>query len=311
MELRHLRYFIVVAEEQNITRAAARLHISQPPLSRQIRALEDELGVVLFEHTAKSVQLSEAGRIFLEEARAVLQRANEAVQVARAVACGQRGTIHVGHAPALVSKMLPITLQLFHEANPQIRVQLYDLSTVEMLRGLRDGKIDVALLVNVQPRIMNEFAFQEIRRDPVCVAVHSAHSLAQERKIGIERVAKEPIIAFTMADYPEYHAWLNGLFEPLNCKPRIVEEHDSVAGLIASVGAARGVALVLESFKHVVSRGVKIRNFVPPLPPVVIGAAQARKAKSANVESFIAAAKRASTTSPASLSSRANSAGLH
>src|SRR6185369_11615858 len=94
MELRHLRYFVAVAEEQNVTRAAARLHVSQPPLSRQIRDLEDELGVALFEHSAKAVRLTEAGRVFLTEARAVVQRADEAVQTVRAVASGQRGEIH-------------------------------------------------------------------------------------------------------------------------------------------------------------------------------------------------------------------------
>src|ERR1700722_18678390 len=101
MELRHLRYFAVVAEEQNITRAASRLHVSQPPLSRQIRDLEDELGVALFHHGAKAVRLTEVGRVFLIEARAVLQRADEAVQTVKAVASGKLGEIHVGYAPSL------------------------------------------------------------------------------------------------------------------------------------------------------------------------------------------------------------------
>src|SRR5438445_4169669 len=96
MELRHLRYFIAVAEKENMTRAAAQLHVSQPPLSRQIRDLEDELGVALFDHGAKAVRLTEAGRVFLNEARAVVERANEAVHLVKAVAGGKRGEIHVG-----------------------------------------------------------------------------------------------------------------------------------------------------------------------------------------------------------------------
>src|SRR3954470_620087 len=101
MELRHLRYFVAVAEEQNVTRAAARLHVSQPPLSRQIRELEDELGVKLFERTARSIEITEAGRIFLQEARAVLQRVDQAIGTLKAVTGGKNRNIHVGYAPSL------------------------------------------------------------------------------------------------------------------------------------------------------------------------------------------------------------------
>src|SRR5262245_55176497 len=113
MELRHFRYFVAVAEEQNVTRAAARLRVSQPPLSRQIRDLEDELGVALFERSAKSVRLTEAGRVFLEEARAVLSRAEEAAQTVKAVAGGKRGELHVGYAPSLTVELLPQALRTF------------------------------------------------------------------------------------------------------------------------------------------------------------------------------------------------------
>src|SRR5579859_7349160 len=107
MELRHLRYFVAVAEEQNVTRAAVRLHLSQPTLSRQIRDLEDELGIVLFERGAKTVRLTEAGRVLLTEARIALQGVQDAVQMAKAVAGGKRAEIHVGYAPSLTVELLP------------------------------------------------------------------------------------------------------------------------------------------------------------------------------------------------------------
>src|SRR5437764_1621204 len=116
MELRHLRYFVAVAEEENVSRAALKLHVSQPGLSRQIRDLEDELGFLLLRRSAKSVRLTEAGRVFLKEARAVIQRAADGVEAARAVATGGGGEIHVGYAPSLTARILPPTLRAFQAA---------------------------------------------------------------------------------------------------------------------------------------------------------------------------------------------------
>src|SRR5437870_1381255 len=146
MELRHLRYFIAVAEEENVSRAALKLHVSQPGISRQIRDLEDEIGFQLFERTAKSLKLTDAGKIFLREARAVLQRADDAVKNAQAVAGGS-GELHIGYAPSLTARFLPQTLRAFQIVAPKVRVKLHDCSTVEMLAGLREGKLQLAFTV--------------------------------------------------------------------------------------------------------------------------------------------------------------------
>src|ERR1700720_2504407 len=159
MELRHLRYFVAVAEEQNITRAALRLHVSQPPLSRQIRNLEDELGIALFDRDANTVRLTEAGRAFLTEARIILRRAEDAVEMARDVAGGKRGEIHVGYAPSLTVELLPRALRYFRESNPGVRVELHDLSTQGMLRGLTHGKLHVAMMVQVPPKVLTGLIF--------------------------------------------------------------------------------------------------------------------------------------------------------
>ena len=292
MELRHLRYFVAVAEEQNVTRAAARLNVSQPPLSRQIRDLEDELGVALFHHAARSVRLTEAGRAFLQDAQAVLERADAAVQNAKAVASGKRGELRIGYAPSLAVDLLPRALRLFEKENPGVRVHLHDFSSQEMLRGLRDGKLHAALLVRVSAKVMAGLAFEELQRCAVCVALPPAHPLARARIVRLEDIAAEPIIGFTLADYPEHHRWIADLFATMRRTPQIKEEHDSVTSLIAAVEAGHGVALVLEPFRCFAPR-VKIRALTPPPPPLALGVAYVKDGNSAPAEKLIGALRRA------------------
>lgn len=293
MELRHLRYFVAVAEEQNVTRAAARLHVSQPPLSRQIRDLEDELGVALFDHGAKALKLTEAGRVLLVEARAALQRVDEAVQLTKAVASGKRGQIRVGYAASLTVEILPRTLRLLQETHPGICVQLNDMTTQEMLRGLRDNKLDAALLALISPKVLAEFAAEELCRYSVCVAMSPGHPLARARKVGLQQLVKESLITFTLAEYPEYHAWIAGLFAPFPRPPQIVEEHDSVTSLIAAVEAGRGVALVAESLSLLAGPRLKLRPLQPAPPPLVIALAHRQDNHSTAKQNFLAAARRA------------------
>lgn len=293
MELRHLRYFVAVAEEQNVSRAAKRLHVSQPPLSRQIRDLEDELGVALFDRGAKSFRLTEAGRVLLAEARAILRGAEGAVQMVKDVAGGKRGEISVGYAPSLTVELLPRALRHFRKSSPGVRVRLHDLSTQEMLRGLNDGSLHMAMMVQVPSKALAGLVFEELQRQPVCVALHPAHPLARARKVGLEQVAKEGLVAFTLADYPEHQAWLAGLFAPLDRAPRIVEEHDSITSLIAAVESGRGVAVIAQPLNGLASPRLKIRPLQPAPPPLGIGIAYRKKLRSTATDNFIDAVRRA------------------
>jgi LysR family transcriptional regulator, benzoate and cis,cis-muconate-responsive activator of ben and cat genes len=272
MELRHLRYFTAVAEEQNVTRAAARLHVSQPPLSRQIRDLEEELGVQLFKRTAKSVELTEAGKIFLTEARAVLLRSQEAVQAVRAVAGGSRGQVRVGYAPSLTVEILPKALKLLEQQHPGTRVALHDCSTEEYGRMLLERKLDVALGVPPTGRMWRGVVFEKLATYPLHCAVAASHPLAKKRAVSPGDIKTERWIGYSREEYPEYHAWLRQIFQPFGFVPDIAEEHDSVTSLIAAVEAGRGVAIAPVSLRCLAGPRLKLLPIRPPLATLIVGA---------------------------------------
>jgi len=157
VELRHLRYFVAVAEMENVSRAALKLHVSQPALSRQIRDLEDEIGFSLFERTAKSVRLTDAGRAFLDNARALLQNADDAVTKARAVASAEPTELHVGYSPTPAAEILPIILRAFQRATPNVHVRLHDWSIKDILDGIRDGRLQLGLIAFLSPSQSSKF----------------------------------------------------------------------------------------------------------------------------------------------------------
>jgi LysR family transcriptional regulator, benzoate and cis,cis-muconate-responsive activator of ben and cat genes len=291
MELRHLRYFVAVAEVENVSRAALALHVSQPAVSRQIRDLENELGFALLKRDARSVRLTEAGRVFLPEARAVLQRVADAVETARAIAVGGRGELHIGYAPSPTVRILPATLRAFQAQLPKVRVRLHDLSTEEMLAGLREGKLQMAFLVRPTHAMMRGLRFEELTRDSMCLAVPPAHPFARLRSVPLARAAKEPFVAFTRKDYPEYHEYVTALFGIAKSQPHSIEEHDSATSLVAAVEAGSGVALVPRSLACSAGPRLKLIALTPPPPPLVIGLAWTRDGLTDIAEQFLKSAK--------------------
>lgn len=292
MELRHLRYFVAVAEHENVTRAAASLHVSQPALSQQIRDLEDELGFQLLERSAKSIRLTAAGRVFLPEARAVLERANQAVEAARAAANGQGAELHVGYAPSLTSRILPPALRESRNQSPGLRVKLHDLSTEEMLAGLREGKLELAFLVRPPASMLRGLQFEELLRDPMKLAVSPGHPLARKRTVDIAEAAREPLIVYGRKDFPEYHTLLKTMLDRLKTRPRIAEEHESVSSLIAAVEAGTGVAFVSESILCVSGTRLKLLDLYPVPKALSVGAAWSKNRLTKNGQAFLALTKK-------------------
>ncbi len=296
MELRHLLYFVAAAEAENVSRAALKLHVSQPALSRQIRDLEDELGFPLFERSAKSVSLTAAGQVFLNEARAVLQRAEEAVERARIAANGGRAELHIGYAPSPTVRLMPPTLRAFQVQFPKVRVRLHDLSTEEMLAKVREGKLALGLLVRPSRAMLRGLHFGELTRDRLCLAVPPSHPLAGAGSVTLAQLAREPLVAFNRKEYPEYHELLEALLAPIKAKPRIAEEHDSAPSLLAAVESGAGVALVPQSFSCLTGERLKLLQLTPPPDPLVLGAVWIRQGLTPTAESFWKCARAAAET---------------
>ena len=297
MELRHLRYFVAVGEEENMSRAAVKLHVSQPALSKQVRDLEDEIGFSLLQRTAKSVRLTEAGRVFLDNARALLRHADEAVKEARAVARAEPAELDVGYSPTPVAEILPKTLRAFQRAMPNVHVRLHDWSNQAILDGVRDGRLQVGLIVSPpKASSLRDLRYEELFHERVCVAVSPQHPFARRRAIPLTEVAAEPLVCLTREDYPEYHDYLSITFSKVKQKPRIAEEHDSMAGILSSVEAGAGVAFGGDVFGYSFGPRVKVLHLTPEPKPISIGLAALKGKLSLAAEKFWQCAREAAAS---------------
>jgi DNA-binding transcriptional LysR family regulator len=295
VELRHLRYFVAVAEAENVSRAALKLHVSQPPLSRQIRDLEDELGFLLLKRTAKSVSLTEAGRTFLNEARAVLQRADEGVKKARAVATAGHTDLHVGYSPTPTAEILPKNLRGFRKAMPKVHVRLHDRSNKTVLDGVRDGRLQIGLITRSQKAgALRDVQYEELFHQRVCVAVAPQHAFARRRAIPLTEVAAEPLIGLTREDYPNYYDLLSIIFSKVKQKPRVIEEHDSMSGIMSAVEAGTAVAIGPD-FGYSFGNRVKFLHLRPEPKPFSVGIVARKGRLSPAAEKFWQCAKEAAS----------------
>jgi LysR family transcriptional regulator, benzoate and cis,cis-muconate-responsive activator of ben and cat genes len=291
MELRHLRYFIAVAEEENVTRAAERLHVSQPPLSRQIHDLEAELGVPLFDRTGKSLQLNAAGKVFLVEARAVLDRAAQALQTVQALTDDHQQVIDVGYAPSLSVQILPQILRVFEQAQPHVRVRLHDLSSGEMQQGLRDGSLQAAFLALPDGTARGDLSCLKLQSHPVCVAMPAHHPLAKKRKITLAELSSHRLVGYSRHDYAEYHQWLETLMRSLPRKPVLAEEYDSMTSLITAIESGRGIALVSKSLSCFSGPRLQYRPLTPAPVPFHVALAWREKGLKKSTRALIAAVR--------------------
>jgi len=293
VELRHLRYFVAVAEIENVSRAATqKLHVAQPSLSRQIRDLENEIGVQLLERTAKSVRLTDAGRAFLDEARAILKRADEAVLKARGIAGKQE--LRVGDWPLGTGRVMPRLLRAYQQAMPNVHVKLHDWTVDQNIAGVRDGRLELAILLPpLKANVFTELRFEELATARVCLAVSCNHPFARRKSVSLADAAREPFIGLMPDKYPRYQEYAAAIFAAVNDKPRIVEEHDGWAGVFSAVSAGTGVALSSEGFSYMFNDRVKLLRLTPEPKRVAIGIIIRKEKLSPAAEKFCQCAKEA------------------
>lgn len=268
IELRHLRYFIAVAEELHFGRAAERLHMAQPPLSQQIRQLEAELGFQLFRRTKRSVELTEAGQVFLEECQRILRQLDQAVQTGRKASRGEMGQLVVGFVSSAAYNVLPLILSHFRRSVPDVELALHELTTDQQLHWLREGRIDVGF---VRPPIDDPaLRLLTILQEPLVVALPEAHGLAAQSQVSLRSIAAESFILFPRSLAPGLYDQIISLCQQADFSPKVVQEAIQMQTIVSLVAAEMGVAIVPVSLQNLQRKGVVYRELQEPTPKAAI-----------------------------------------
>jgi DNA-binding transcriptional LysR family regulator len=277
MELRHLRYFLAVSEALSFTKAATQLRVAQPALSRQVQALEDEIGVDLLRRSPRGVTLTAEGKLFLEEVDELLKHAGEAVEKVRALARGEYGELHLGYSPVSTAEILPPALAAFRKAVPHVKVFLHDLPSDGLIAGLQSGTLELAITVQPTGEQAAGVEFESLRIYPPCLALRAAHPFARLKSVALEKVAAEPLVGLRRKHYPDYHRALDRIFAPLSFKPRFAVECDSPSSLIVEVEAGRGIAIVSSLLERVAGKRLLYRPLTGTGEAPAVGIVRATK----------------------------------
>jgi len=270
VELRHLRYFVAVGEEQHYGRAAQRLRVAQPALSRQIQDLEEELGFKLFDRLTRGVKISEAGKLFLKDARNVLEQVREAALRAKRVAVGQAGTLRVGFVESISwHGVVPDSLREFRERQPDVELQLRPLSSLEQIEAVEAGRLDAGFVFTIAI-ISRELAQLEVAVLHLMLAVPKGHALTKSRNVRLRDLKDASFIWFPRRESPVYYDRLmNECFRGGLKSPHIVQEAVNEATILSLVSCRMGVAFVSSATQWRCPQGVvllPITDLNLPLP---------------------------------------------
>lgn len=258
MELRHLQYFVTVAEELHFGRAAARLNMTQPPLSQQIKQFEEELGFPLFHRSKRVVELTAAGKVFLHEVRGVLHQLDKAVDHARHTARGELGKIIIGFVGTATYDILPPVVREFRELYPSVSIELKQLSVPQQLGALLNGELDIGFLHPTSPH--EELVSRLMKQSECIFAIPKNHPLAKKEAVTIEDIRHEPIISLSQESWPSLYQHFVLLCEKYGFSPNIVQEAAEYQMVIGLVTAGIGIAVIPKSARRLFNLDVVYRS---------------------------------------------------
>ena len=285
MELRHLRYFVAVADELHFGRAAEKLFIAQPALSQQIQQLERELGVSLLTRSSRRVALSAAGAVFLADARAILARVTSATEAARRADRGELGRLGVGFVASATYAVLPDVLRRFRERFPDVELLLYELTAAEQAEALREGTINVGF---ARPFLEDPTLVVElVARESFVVALPEGHTLAAQERVALSDLAPEPFILFPSSPKPSYADTVYALCERAGFAPIVAQEVREMQTAVSLIAAGIGVSLVPASVQNLRRQGVVYRPLTDPAPPTELVLAYRRDDSSPVLQVFL------------------------
>ncbi|HYJ07000.1 MAG TPA: LysR substrate-binding domain-containing protein [Chthoniobacterales bacterium] len=265
MELRHLRYFIAVAEALSFTKAAQKLHTSQPSLTRQVRSLEEELGVRLLNRNKQRVSLTEEGTAFLDNSKKLLAHAQEIVQSIRHQGHREIRPLNVGYVSNLFHDLLPGTLRTFRQQWPLVPLNLFDMSCGDQLSALETGMIDLAFVGLHEPIEKRGLRFRAIASYETVVALPKDDPLARKPAVDLKDLAPRFFIGMTELSYPGYHEWLVATCRRAGFTPKVLQDVALERTMIQTVAAGLGVALVPEQLKKLPHDNVIFRPTSRPI----------------------------------------------
>jgi len=287
--LRHLRYFIAVAEELHFGRAAQVLGISQPPLSQQIQALEQEIGARLFERTNRRVELSEAGRLFLQEARLVLAQVDKAADVARRAQLGELGELKIGFtSSAPFNSSIPQAIFAFRQAFPAVHLNLQEMSSTEVAESLVDESIQVGLMRPLP--LPDSLSVVELMREPLVAVLNAGHPLVEgsERGLHLAQLAEEPFVFFPRTYGSGLYAQLLNLARDAGFSPHFAQEAGEAMTIIGLVAAGLGVSVLPASYQRIRIDGVVYRTLLDQEAVTAVWLVQRKGQQTPMAKAFVA-----------------------